>query len=49
MIPFAMILTPFVIFFFNFSMEAYKLTHKKTKKKKEIQETEKEEETCGVR
>jgi hypothetical protein len=45
MIPFCLIMTPFVIFFFNFSLESYLLVKKK--EKTSIEE-KKAEEPCLV-
>lgn len=46
MVPFCMIMTPFVIFFFNFSLESYLLLKKREEKEKAIEE--KKEEVCLV-
>ena len=48
MVPFALILTPFVVFFFNFATESYALIQKKSKKSAPVKVDIPEEEACEV-
>ncbi|MCH9811578.1 DUF3488 domain-containing protein [bacterium] len=49
MVPFCLILTPFIVFFFNFSLESYMLFKKQKKEESASHiETKKKEETCLV-